>query len=226
MRDVTLAVLAVAFVISGLVALIARDRAEPIPGGSRGGLRLWCAFKPFTTALLFLVVGPPDTSLQRAVAAGLLFSLAGDVALLGKPRWHGLGLLAFLAAHVWYIAAFVPLAALSWGAGLAALAAAAVSAWIVKSTWRGARAQNPVLPFAVLVYSLALTAMVVSAAATIGGPLALSHLAALGAGCFYVGDATIAFGLGGMKIRRAWWLTSGVYWIGQFLIAWAARAGT
>ena len=219
MGDKRLIPIAVAFVISGLLALWGRERSDHDI--------LWYVFKPLTTILLFLVVGAVDTRLRQVVMVGLVFSLIGDVGLLLPKEWQVIGLAGFLVAHVCYIVAFVPLAVPSWRLVGAALVGAAISAWLVKASWADAASIKPIFPYFVAIYALALTTMVVSAVATIGGTLVLAVLAAIGACCFYVGDATIALTLKNPdRIAHAWWLTSGVYWVGQFFIAWAARVGT
>lgn len=68
-------------------------------------------FKPLTTILILLIVltaPSADNDLYKwAVAAGLLFSLAGDVFLLLPKNRFIFGLLSFLVAHLFFIAAFI-----------------------------------------------------------------------------------------------------------------------
>ena len=69
---------------------------------------LHVVFKPLTTLLLLAVVGYPQTTFARWVAAGIALSVVGDVALLwDSNRAFIVGLAAFLLAHVAYVIAFV-----------------------------------------------------------------------------------------------------------------------
>ncbi|MEZ4729444.1 MAG: lysoplasmalogenase [Caldilineaceae bacterium] len=66
--------------------------------------------KPLTTTLLLLlaVVAPQPVSgfYQWSIVAGLLFSLVGDIFLMLPSDRFMAGLISFLIAHLWYIAAF------------------------------------------------------------------------------------------------------------------------
>jgi len=68
-------------------------------------------FKPLTTALILAIAlfnsDPVSITYKNLIAAGLVASLIGDVALmLPDERWFLYGLLSFLGAHVVYITAF------------------------------------------------------------------------------------------------------------------------
>jgi uncharacterized membrane protein YhhN len=67
-------------------------------------------FKPLTTSLILLLAllsqNPPTEFYKWAVVAGLIFSLAGDVFLMLPGNRFLMGLVSFLIAHLWYIAAF------------------------------------------------------------------------------------------------------------------------
>ena len=66
-------------------------------------------FKPLTVVFIILIAlqakHPTSPFYRRAIIAGLLFSLAGDIFLMLPDRFIQ-GLASFLAAHVFYIAAF------------------------------------------------------------------------------------------------------------------------
>ncbi|MCB0148242.1 MAG: hypothetical protein KDE01_11385, partial [Caldilineaceae bacterium] len=68
-------------------------------------------FKPLTTGLILLVVltlPDPVSALYRGlVAAGIIFSLAGDVFLMLPGNTFVWGLVSFLVAHLFYIGAYV-----------------------------------------------------------------------------------------------------------------------
>src|SRR5262249_44753866 len=95
-------------VLPGIVACIAFG-ALAIFGGETGRKSLVRIGKPLATLALLLVVGfPPWDRFQTLVVVGILFSLAGDIALLGDgDREFLIGTVAFLIAHVCYIIAFV-----------------------------------------------------------------------------------------------------------------------
>jgi hypothetical protein len=134
----------------------------------------------------------------------------------------------FVGAHVCYVAAFravgAPGVALLLGVGLPW---ALLSGWLLLALRRGlVRSAAPawLLP-ALVVYTVALTAMAVCAFATIGGPLAwpLPVVLATGACLFYAADAGLAWNQFRAPIRHAPYLTLGVYWLGQLCFALAAR---
>jgi len=179
--------------------------------------------KPLTTALLFLVVGVPRGRFAWLIDLGLLFSLAGDVALL-FPSKNALliGLAIFLGAHVSYIVAFSGVAEFSPPAAIAAVVMAGASALLLRRLWAGAAGMRAPL----VVYAAALSGMVTTAVAASAtpAPLGVSLSAAVGAACFYVGDASLAIDQFHRRFKLAPLLTLGVYWLGQLGIALAARA--
>ena len=77
-------------------------------------------FKPLTMVLILLIAiqaGQPDASRYKyAIIAGLICSLAGDVFLMLPSDRFVDGLVSFLIAHLFYIAAFTAGAgfAFSW----------------------------------------------------------------------------------------------------------------
>ncbi|HVV49623.1 MAG TPA: lysoplasmalogenase [Polyangia bacterium] len=179
--------------------------------------------KPLATVLLFLIVGRPATPLAVWVDVGIALSVVGDVALLGqgdKPFLVGLG--AFLLAHVAYVVAFAGVAV--WSPHVAAVAVAALASTGVLLRAIGPGAAGMRGP--VVVYGLVISAMVVSASATVGGPLGpLAPFAAAGAVLFYASDASLALNRFRKPIPHAHYLSMGLYWIGQVGIALAARGG-
>lgn len=68
-------------------------------------------FKPLTTILIAAIalvsLAPPSIQYKRAIMAGLLFSLAGDILLMVPGDLFLFGLVSFLIAHLFYIFAFV-----------------------------------------------------------------------------------------------------------------------
>lgn len=203
--------------MSGALAVWAMDQ---------GVFWLEATLKPLTTLLLFAVIGQPNTRLRRTTALGLVFSLLGDVALLGRTGiWFQAGLGAFLITQVCYVRAFFPFARRRrklLGVALLGLGASIVTVLIARPEATRAGVAVPVA-----VYAAALTATLVVCNATLGGPLREARSAALGAALFYFADLCIA-----INVFVPWFdlphpavFTTGVYWIGQYHIALAARVG-
>jgi len=71
----------------------------------------------------------------------------------------------------------------------------------------------------VVAYGAAVSAMVVAAFSTLGGPLRGAPLAAAGALLFYASDSSLAFNRFVRPIRFASLYTIGLYWVGQLGIA-------
>jgi alkenylglycerophosphocholine/alkenylglycerophosphoethanolamine hydrolase len=206
---VTIAILAV--VVSGALAVF---------GAERNIKPLLAVFKPLTTLLLFAVVGWPATAFARWVALGIALSAVGDVALLwSSNRAFIVGLAAFLLAHVSYVVAFVGVAVWSPHVAIVAAVVAVVTTLLLRAIWAGAAGMHA----PVVLYGAVISTMVVTASATLGGPLALAPAAALGAPIFYVSDSSLALNRFRRPIPHAALLTLGVYWLGQLGIALAAR---
>ena len=210
--------------LSIVVAVFAVCAATAVVAALTKRQVLFAIAKPLTTALLFVVVGVPQSGFARLIDLGLAFSLAGDVALLLPARnAFLLGLAIFLGAHIAYISAFVGVAGrdvLSPPAAVAALVTALVTGWLLRRLWpRAAGIRAPLV-----VYACALGTMVVTAVAAVassGGDL--PSAVALGAAMFYAGDASLALDRFDKPIKYAPVLTLGVYWLGQLAIALGAR---
>jgi uncharacterized membrane protein YhhN len=205
--------------VDAVIAVIAAG-ALAIAGAELGIRKLTVVFKPLATVLLLVIAGWPHTEFARLVWVGIILSLVGDVALLseGDKAFAG-GLIAFLAAHVVYIVANVGVA--HWSPLVAAVAVIVVVATII--LLRFARPQTTVLRVAIAVYGTALSTMVVSAWATLGGRLAWAPFAAAGAVLFYISDSSLALNKFHRPIPHVSYLALGVYWLGQIGIALAAR---
>jgi uncharacterized membrane protein YhhN len=177
-------------------------------------------FKPLTTLLLFAVIGRPQTTFAGFVTAGVALSVVGDVALL----WNGnrafiVGLAAFLLGHVAYVIAFLGVAVLSPHVAVVAVVVLASTLLLLRAIWKGAAGMH--VP--TVAYGVVISAMVISASATIGSALVLAPFAAVGAVLFYVSDSSLALNRFRRPIPHASLLTLGVYWLGQLGIALAAR---
>ena len=182
---------------------------------------LHIVFKPLTTLLLLAVVGYPETTFARWIAAGIVLSAVGDVALLwDSNRAFMVGLGAFLLAHIAYVIAFLGVAAWSPHVAVVAVIVTASSLLLLRATWKGAAG----LHAATIAYAVVISAMVVTAWATIGGPVAMAPAAAVGAVLFYISDSSLALNRFRAPIPHIAMLAIGVYWLGQLGIAIAASA--
>jgi len=210
--------------LSAIVAAFAVSAATGVVASLTQRRRLFAVFKPLTTALLFVVVGVPQSGFARLIDLGIAFSLAGDVALMLPARnAFLLGLAIFLGAHIAYISAFVGVAGLevlSAPAAVAAMVTSLVTGLLLRKLWSGAAGIRAPL----VIYGCALGAMVVTAVAAVAASDgALPPAVALGAAMFYVGDASLAVDKFDKPIKYAPLLTLGVYWLGQLGIALGAR---
>lgn len=135
----------------------------------------------------------------RFFAAGLFFSLAGDILLLLSSRFFLHGLCAFLLTHICYLIGFVmpppPINGAVWSVGLIAF-----SLWaLVYGGIRGALMKNPAyrrLRPPLSVYSLLICAMTASAVLTFFHPEwspQAAGLAASGAFLFLFSDVLLSY---------------------------------
>ncbi|HVG44173.1 MAG TPA: lysoplasmalogenase [Longimicrobium sp.] len=173
-------------------------------------------FKPLTTLLIIgLVLMQPtaDFVYTRLIAAGLAFSLAGDVLLMLPRDRFVAGLVAFLIAHLLYIRAFTldGVRATWW----ILLALAAYGAVLLRILLPHVPAR---LKPAVVVYALALLAMAWTAAErdalASGGAFAL-----LGGVLFVASDSALAINRFVRQFRGADAVVLGTYYAAQALIA-------
>lgn len=164
-----------------------------------------------------------DHPLQRRwVLAGLVFSLAGDIALLWPNQGFLPGLVSFLIAHAAYLVAFTR------GQRLAARAGpfvgyAVVAGGVLWHLWPGV---PPALRAPVAFYVLFLAAMAAQAAVLwrCGSPRGAS--VALGGALFVSSDALLAINrfAAPLPVSGLWILAT--YWLAQWLIAsWLAPRG-
>lgn len=203
--------------VTGAIALWGLDQNVFIVGA---------VFKTVTSALLFLVLGHPQSKLQRKVRLGLVFALIGDVALLGKQGiWFQMGLAAFLVTHLCYIAALWPYAKLGVRPIVTGVLAAAASAITVTLAYPVASQKGVAIPVAI--YSAVLSGTVVLANASIGSKLRRASGIAAGALLFYIADTSIAVNvfIPTVVLLHPVLFTTGLYWIGQYLIVAGVRAG-
>lgn len=179
--------------------------------------------KPLATILIAGAAWPRGRDLpasRRLVLAGLGLSLAGDVALLWPTQGFLPGLVAFLLAHLCYIAAFCqPLrfAARPGPFVLYGAVAAAILAWL----WDGVA---PGLRVPVLAYVACLAAMAAQGAgvwlAARGSPAEpLARRAAIGGALFLASDTLLAIDKFAVPLPLASLWILAIYWAAQWAIA-------
>jgi len=134
----------------------------------------------------------------RWFGVGLVFSLIGDIILLLPQRYFPLGLLSFLIAHIAYIIGFNPVqppVRLETILVTAVLGAVAAAGFRQLARGLSRRPETTMLLPAVLVYTLAIGIMLLSAWLTLWRPFwpkPAAWLAAGGASLFFISDWTLA----------------------------------
>jgi alkenylglycerophosphocholine hydrolase len=161
--------------------------------------------------LAWMVAGADESRYARGVAAGLWLSALGDFLLEARPSFFLYGLLAFLLAHLAYLAAF--LAASRRPALLRAIPFAAWGAAAFTLLHHGLGG----LRVPVAVYMAAIVTMMWRASA-------VGRLALVGAVLFGASDTLIAFDHFKAPLPWAPFPIILLYWAGQLLIALSATA--
>jgi len=197
-----------------LISAVGAIRAD-----AKGLRRLFRVLKPLTMGLVITVALIAETPVPAAyktlILAGLLFSLAGDIALMFPEKWFTAGLVSFLVAHVFYILAFKP--------GPGRMISAGMFIPFIIFGLLMFRILSPSLgpmKFPVLVYIAAITAMAGLAAGRfidMGGIRPL--LAFAGAVLFLVSDSVLAYDRFAKKLSPAQAIILGTYFPAQLLIA-------
>lgn len=183
--------------------------------------------KPLTTVLLIVLAWPRgiDTpKLRRLVLIGLVLSLAGDVALLWPKEGFLPGLIAFLLAHMAYIAAFCTRARffVRWPPFVVY---AVVAGAVLLNLWPGV---PPALRVPVLLYVLCLASMAAQAAAVWlaargTADEVLARSAAIGGALFVASDALLATNKFAGPLPLAPLLVLSTYWAAQWFIVGSLR---
>lgn len=183
--------------------------------------------KPLTTVLLIVLAWPRGTDtpkLRRLVLVGLVLSLAGDVALLWPKEGFLPGLVAFLLAHLAYIAAFCTRARfLSRRTPFAAYAV--VAGAVLMHLWTGVPAalRVPVLLYVLCLASMAAQAAAVWLAARGTADAVLARSAAIGGVLFVASDALLATNKFAGPLPLAPLLVLSTYWAAQWFIVGSLR---
>ena len=208
--------LAAATLLSGLLAVASAPWALAAPW-------LNFVFKPLTTLLIIAYAWPRGRGLPAVrgwVLAGLVLSLAGDVALMWPERGFLAGLVSFLLAHLAYLWAFTrvarfaarPLPFVGYGA-----LAAAILAWLWPSV--PAALRGPVLAYVLCLASMAAQAGVVALAARGTPDAARARTLALGGALFLASDTLLAINKFALPLPLAGLWILATYWAAQWCIA-------
>ena len=201
--------------ISGSIAILAAVGAVP------AGLHI--VFKPLTTVLILAFAWPRGATQakpRRLVRIGLVLSLLGDVALLWPQQGFLPGLIAFLLAHLAYIAAFcvpVRLAAKP----LVFVVYGVVAAMILSLLWGGVPAalRAPVVAYVLCLATMAAQAGVWWRASAGRADAALARHAAIGGLLFMVSDTLLATNKFAVPLPLAPLWILATYWLAQGCIA-------
>ena len=179
------------------------------------GLRLITKPIPIVCMMIGLRLTARDRYATR-ILIGLVFSLIGDLLLEASPDLFVPGLLAFLLAQVWYIAAFLG-------------ATRALKLWrLLPFAGWGIIVYAILLPnlggmaLPVGAYVIVICVMMWRASALEGGGTA-ARAALIGAVLFALSDTLIALNKFGAPIEGAHYWIIILYWLGQLGITLSAR---
>jgi uncharacterized membrane protein YhhN len=191
----------------------------------KGWHRLEYVVKPAVMVCLFIWLFT-TAGMQGALlwfGIGLLFSLAGDIALLSIDRLFALGLAAFLLAHLAYLVGFntpFPETPGIWAFGIAiVIGLSAVR--LLRRIVAGVRIKRARLVIPVIVYSTVITLMLLSALLTLFRPdwnASAAYLVSLGAILFYFSDVILAWNRFVAPIKNSRMLNIGLYHLAQIAI--------
>lgn len=208
-----LAVVLLVLILLSSTAAIVAESARP------RRTRLVYVFKPLTTLLIFAlaaVLPAPDSVVRTAILLGLGLSLAGDVFLMSPGDRFLPGLVAFLLAHLAYLAAFtrhVPLATLP----LPFLVVGALGAAVASILWGGVPPRTRLAVLAYVVVLGTMTAQAISQGLVLTIPPAWAGAA--GGALFFVSDSALAYDRFRRPFRWARAVILASYWMAQTLIA-------
>lgn len=198
-----------------------------IAGARLGGDATWLLYvgKPLTTLLILGLAAsaaPPVGRRYRvAVLAGMALSLVGDVLLMLPTDLFVPGLIAFLLAHLGYIAAFAPgssaKARVAAGVVLALVAGANLAGLLPHI---GADLKIPVLAYVAVLATMAALALARAWTPAIAQALPRSaRFAAAGGLAFVLSDSLLAWDKFGGGLPLAQPLILATYWFAQWCIA-------
>jgi uncharacterized membrane protein YhhN len=203
--------------VSAAFAIVAAHR------GDRQGVYL---FKPLTTLIILVgaafLIRPAPPLYRALIVVGLGCSLGGDILLMLPGERLIAGIVAFLLAHLAYVAAFslanpVTARQLVW-----LLPFLVFSAVVLADRWRTfGRLKVPLVVYAIVISTMAWRAAMRSQAVVI--PRQTFLFGALGAGLFVVSDALVVLRRFGRALPGGQSLELAAYWAAQCLIALSLR---
>ncbi|MBU3701748.1 MAG: lysoplasmalogenase, partial [Acidimicrobiia bacterium] len=153
----------------------------------------------------------PSSDVARALlVCGLLLSMIGDVCLMLPSDAFVAGLMAFLGAHLFYVAAMVALGLEVGAVAFGLLLAAVVGIVVARRIVAGARAADPALGPPVTLYVVVLSVMAAVAIGT-GRPAAF-----IGAVAFVVSDSVLGWTRFVSEVRNGRVVVMVTYHVAQF----------
>lgn len=190
-----------------------------IRSASRGPKWQRHVFKTMTMIWVLVIAasasGQVSPYYKAMIIGGLCFSLLGDLLLLYPPQSFYHGLISFLIAHLFYIAAFAP-------AGIAGLTLLWAFVYLVLGTilYLLLRPELGTMKLPVTLYLIVLTTMGAFATGRwSGGEDPGSIFALAGALMFILSDALLGYDRFRMRFRGAQVFVLGTYYVAQMLIA-------
>ena len=192
---------------------------------SKGWRKLEFFAKPAVMVCLFIWLYT-TAGLQGALlwfGIGILFSLAGDIALIFIDRFFMLGLVAFLLGHIAYLVGFnipFPRSLGVWAIAIA-LVIGLSAVRLMRRVVDGVRNKQRRLVLPVIVYSTVITLMLLSALLTLFRPewrASAAYLVSLGAFLFYLSDIILAWNRFVSPIKNSRMLNIGIYHLAQIAI--------
>ena len=176
----------------------------------------------YTTAGLHGALLPPTGITWFGI--GILFSLAGDIALLFIDRFFILGLVAFLLGHIAYLIGFntpLPQTTSAWSFILAIVIGLG-SVRVLRRIAGSMRAKGQTrLVIPVLIYGTVITLMLLAAMLTLfrlDWEATAAVLVSLGAALFYFSDIVLAWHRFVAPIKNGRMLNIGMYHLAQIAI--------
>lgn len=166
------------------------------------------------------------TGLQGALlwfGIGILFSLAGDIALMFIDRFFMLGLIAFLLAHIAYLVGFntpFPQTMDVWAIAISIIIGIS-AVRLLRRIVDGVRNTHPQLIVPVIVYGAVITLMLLSALLTLFRPEWKStpaYLVSFGAFLFYLSDIILAWNRFVAHIKNGRLINIAIYHLGQIML--------
>lgn len=181
--------------------------------------------KPAVMVCLFIWL-TTTAGLQGALlwfGIGILFSLAGDIALMFTDRFFVLGLIAFLLAHIAYLVGFntpVPQSLDVWAIAISIIIGIS-AVRLLRRIVAGVRNTQPRLVVPVIVYGAVITLMLLSALLTLFRPewnSTPAYLVSLGAFLFYLSDIILAWNRFVTPIKNGRLVNIAIYHLGQIML--------